>query len=150
MLNDLLGIRLRFSTISAVRPAAAVCLLVMAVSCVGNIVEYPVQEELDKRRLTAVLKGDDFRAKNAVRGQLSKLKPTDRLALLKELLGEKDPPTRLLAIVELLKLSQETWEPLLDEVAAYDPDETVRAFAAAALAKGEKGKPEGDGLETDK
>jgi len=110
---------------------AAFGLLLLA--CPGRIVEYPEQTELTKQDIKKALAGDDFRKKTAAREQIEKLSAAERVELLKELLAEGDAPTRMIAVVELMKLPEETWRPLLTEVAANDPDEEVRELAGMAV-----------------
>ncbi len=101
----------------------------MLAGCPGQIVEYPEQIALTKEGIKEALTGDDFRKKTAAREQIEKLSAADRLELLKELLAEGDAPTRMIAIFELMKLPEETWRPLLADVAANDPDPEVKELA---------------------
>lgn len=113
------------------------------VACPGRIVEYPEQTELSKQDLKKALTGDDFRKKTAAREQIGKLSAAEQVDLLKELLAEGDAPTRMLAISELMKLPEETWRPLLTDVAASDPDEEVRELAGMAIEVEEDEEEEG-------
>jgi HEAT repeat protein len=101
--------------------------------CPGQIVEYPEKGELTKNELKAALTGDDFRKKNAAREQIETLTPAERVELLSDLLKEGDAPTRMLAISELMKLPEASYKPLLEGVAASDPDPEVREMAGMAL-----------------
>jgi HEAT repeat protein len=112
--------------------------------CPGRIVEYPDKQELSKEQLKAALTGTDFRQKNAAREQMGKLTPAEQLELLQELLADGDAPTRMLAISELLKFPPETYQPLLADVAANDPDEEVRELAAMAIEEEEPEEPEAE------
>ena len=95
--------------------------LVLALGCgAGAIAEYP-----------------EDRQKNHARGQLEKLKPAERLSLLKGLLAEGDAPTRMLAVAELSELPAETYTPILGKVAKDDPDPEIRELAFMVISPDE-------------
>jgi len=123
------------------RTILALALLLLACGP-GRIAEYPQEQPMNADEIRAALAGTDFRLKNAAREQLTKLTPEEQVALFTQLLKSEDSPTRLLAVVELSRLPAEVHTPLLKEVAANDPDEEVREFAAAALGE-EPGEEEG-------
>mgnify|MGYP002640435606 CR=1 FL=1 len=105
----------------------------LLLACPGRIVEYPEHNELSKQGIKAALTGDDFRKKTAAREQIGKLSAAEQVELLKELLAEGDAPTRMIAIAELMKLPEDTWRPLLTDVAANDADDEVRELAGMAV-----------------
>ena len=122
-----------------------VLVLVLALGCgAGAIAEYPEDRQLTAEQIKEALLGDDFRQKNHARGQLEKLKPAERLSLLKDLLAEGDAPTRMLAVAELSELPSETYTPILGKVAKDDPDPEIRELAFMIISPDED-EEEGEG-----
>ena len=122
---------------------SAVAVLLLAVGFgAGAIAEYPEDRQLTTEQIKEALLGDDFRQKNHARGQLEKLKPAERLSLLKGLLAEGDPPTRMLAVSELSELPPKTYTPILGKVAKDDPDPEIRELAFMVISPDEEEEEE--------
>lgn len=124
---------MRFSTLHS-----AVAVLFLLSCGAGAIAEYPEDRQLTVEQIKEALLGDDFRQKNHARGQLEKLKPAERLSLLKEILAEGDPPTRMLAVSELSELPPEIHTPILGKVAKDDPDPEIRELAFMVISPDEE------------
>jgi len=115
------------------RCVAGAALLVLVAGCAGAIVDDPAPRLNGPDEIRAALHGDDFRLKSTAREQLGTLPAEQQVALLGDLLAAKDPQTRLLAVAELSRFTEDVYRPLLGPVAAGDPDLEVREFAAAVL-----------------
>lgn len=99
--------------------------------CDTSITKYHDPNTLSHEEILEDLKSGNFQRVLLARTQLARLKPKERMAVLKELLKEKKPELRLTAVTELEKIKPTSCKILL-EVSKSDPDPDVRSQAIEA------------------
>ena len=112
--------------------AVALGLALAAGACVDRTVTHPPREvDLTVEEIRTKLQTGSFRDKLEARKQIAKLEDGERFRVLQALSEDPAASTRTIAVGELGKMLPHAGAlARLTEMAAEDPDETVRELAA--------------------